>query len=483
MFNMKKILFLTLISVLISVACTNDKAPELLAENDVLSVVTVATNSSEESKEELEKIGSEGFRLIEFADESTLLQQSVWKFDDDKWSPQTEIKAVEGGLIVSVYPAGEVQKGTDRTLMAGVNNMLSVQRIDRSTENAASVVFSHEMCQVVYRLFDSNGKELHIGNNPGEVKSVCMTQPVDVVCNILDGTQKDIGRMESLPLVEAENNYVIPGGDNYEVTAVYLNSDGGEEVFKHKISNAMVKNKKYVVNFKLDTSTLRMLEVSVSVEKWDFEEVDCELEKENDTDVYKAGDDVPDGFYAAYIVGGEKCAVAPDQYDVSNQALGVLVVKDGHRFVLAPKLPYDGPVNWADPSVQIDGVTVTTDVDEACQDMNGRANTDAIIAWTRLDKFNDATAAEKCAEFKFAGVENWYLPAAGELNYIMDSIDKIKDVMDKIGGSEVDWTRKPFWSSTQENDKNAYQWSETMMIMMVSDKTWSYAGVCAVTDF
>lgn len=107
----------------------------------------------------------------------------------------------------------------------------------------------------------------------------------------------------------------------------------------------------------------------------------------------------------------------------------------------------------------------------ALADFDGAGNTEKIIAergtkdyssWTPTnDSESDYPAASCCDMFYTEGTSqgNWYLPACGELGYIMPSFNKINDVIGKIRtaygssvGVELD-TNQSYWASTECSSK------------------------------
>lgn len=78
-------------------------------------------------------------------------------------------------------------------------------------------------------------------------------------------------------------------------------------------------------------------------------------------------------------------------------------------------------------------------------------------SWTPRElNESDYPAASCCDMFRTEGTSqgNWYLPACGELGYIMSPFNKINDAIDKM--------RTAYGSSVGiELDDNNYHWSST----------------------
>lgn len=86
----------------------------------------------------------------------------------------------------------------------------------------------------------------------------------------------------------------------------------------------------------------------------------------------------------------------------------------------------------------------------ALSDMDGKANTTVI-------ENSDHKAAIYCAGYSTAGTSHgdWYLPAIGELAFIMPRFDTINDAITKVGGTSFG-TANSYWSSTQSSANYAY---------------------------
>ena len=109
----------------------------------------------------------------------------------------------------------------------------------------------------------------------------------------------------------------------------------------------------------------------------------------------------------------------------------------------------------------------------ALADFDGKGNTEKIIAERGVKDYNswkpgretkaDYPAASCCDMFYTEGTQqgDWYLPACGELGYIMPPFNKINDAIDKMRtayGSSVGvelGTQNYYWSSTEYNSNSA----------------------------
>ena len=117
-------------------------------------------------------------------------------------------------------------------------------------------------------------------------------------------------------------------------------------------------------------------------------------------------------------------------------------------------------MTWStNTSVVVPGVPVTTDKAVAQLDVNGKANTDAILKAVVAGTISNAPAAQYCADVTFANGEQGYLPAAGELQAWYDNKTTVNACMDAIGADNVyvsTWNYT--WSSTQYSADSAWEW-------------------------
>ena len=115
-------------------------------------------------------------------------------------------------------------------------------------------------------------------------------------------------------------------------------------------------------------------------------------------------------------------------------------------------------MEWSNNTSTISGVALV-DLSNANFDVNGQANTEAILAAIANGTIEDAAAAEYCVSVTFANGQQGYLPAAGELKAWADNKTSINTCMDAIGGDQVcnsNWEQT--WSSTQSSYNSAWYW-------------------------
>ena len=110
----------------------------------------------------------------------------------------------------------------------------------------------------------------------------------------------------------------------------------------------------------------------------------------------------------------------------------------------------------------------------ALADFDGIGNTEKIITQRGTEDYNswtpdsateaDYPAASCCDMFHTEGTQqgDWYLPACGELGYILPPFNKINDAIDKMRtvygssvGVELDTDNGIYWSSTEYSSAHA----------------------------
>lgn len=152
-------------------------------------------------------------------------------------------------------------------------------------------------------------------------------------------------------------------------------------------------------------------------------------------------------------------------------AEGVLLVEGGRHLVIAPTEASSAkwsskPVSVSDTSgsVQISGVTTTTDRIDTLNDFTGRANTTAIINGSTSSNVTntEAYAAGFCNKYSRANANGkgltagkWWLPSVGEMAMILANFDKINYALSKISGA-TQLQADAYWSSTQYSANTAW---------------------------
>lgn len=93
-----------------------------------------------------------------------------------------------------------------------------------------------------------------------------------------------------------------------------------------------------------------------------------------------------------------------------------------------------------------------TAINNALSDFDGFGNTQILI------KDDDVVAAKQCANFNPRyGEGKWYLPAVGELGFIMPRFKEINSKLSELGSSGVQlYDGYDYWSSTEADKFNAW---------------------------
>ena len=102
----------------------------------------------------------------------------------------------------------------------------------------------------------------------------------------------------------------------------------------------------------------------------------------------------------------------------------------------------------------------------ALSDFNGLSNT---------ERLSSACVAAKAAWKYNDGVSNlqWYLPAMGELGYIMPRFNKINTSISAVGGVAV-FNSNYFWSSSEYSSNDAYRLYMTTGYVCTGTKSYTY---------
>lgn len=101
----------------------------------------------------------------------------------------------------------------------------------------------------------------------------------------------------------------------------------------------------------------------------------------------------------------------------------------------------------------------------ALSDFNGKSNTDVLGIYY--------TAANAAKNYTVDGIDiDWYLPAAGELSFLMPRFAAINKSIAIAGGVALPWDY--FWSSTEYDSKNAYCIYTNLSYMGSENKATSY---------
>ena len=161
-------------------------------------------------------------------------------------------------------------------------------------------------------------------------------------------------------------------------------------------------------------------------------------------------EDAPNGVY--YLRNNNQL-YTEDKWDSSrNESLaGVAIINKSHPhggFVIG--LSYK-EYTWGYYNV-IEGMTITTNADQARKDMSGRENTEIYISRYGT---NHADAFTYCNGFVFKHGKQGYLGSTGEWKMLNDNRSKVNKYLSNVGSQIPDGG---YWTSVQYDSYDAWEW-------------------------
>ena len=156
-----------------------------------------------------------------------------------------------------------------------------------------------------------------------------------------------------------------------------------------------------------------------------------------------------------FILDTDGNLVKRSEWSTSNnsKAVGVAVLSDNCKFVIAPTQNSDSPY-WSKGGAydSVSGVTTTTNSSVAKTDYKGVSNSSAIVS-----KYGASTdyAAGWCQNFSFKNGKKGYLGSCGEWQEAYNNKAEIDACMSLIGGTAIA-TDDYHWTSTQYD--SSYAW-------------------------
>ena len=137
-----------------------------------------------------------------------------------------------------------------------------------------------------------------------------------------------------------------------------------------------------------------------------------------------------------------------------------------------PSDKFTGATSYVDSTAKYSGATVSNMIpspylgdkpnpayyaeisgyNNALADFDGKGNTDVLVALGA-----DYVAANAARNYKATGAEEieWYLPAAGELGYMLPRFNKIQAALAKVSSPQLDGDYH-YWSSSEYSSYSAY---------------------------
>ena len=157
---------------------------------------------------------------------------------------------------------------------------------------------------------------------------------------------------------------------------------------------------------------------------------------------------IPDGVYILHETLGVR-TVDGWNSENNNGVVGVLVVKDDHKIVVATEdAPEDLP--WSNEYGLID--RPVENIEDAESDFNGEY-------YCRKLNSPDFPAAYYCKTYN-KGNRDWHLPSSGELWLIYNHLEEIQTALKTVGGQKfaTSWDEgyPIYWSSTDTDAPHAW---------------------------
>lgn len=138
-------------------------------------------------------------------------------------------------------------------------------------------------------------------------------------------------------------------------------------------------------------------------------------------------------------------------------ALGTYVFTSDTQFILHGTI--GSSLKYLDTTtVAVEGVTTTTSSASALQDFAGAANTQALLDAVTAGIITNAQAASWASGLTLADNAGCYLLAAGQVELVSLNLEAINNCRAALGQSEIVFTGKYIWSSTQYNASYAWGW-------------------------
>jgi len=147
-------------------------------------------------------------------------------------------------------------------------------------------------------------------------------------------------------------------------------------------------------------------------------------------------------FLVGFITSCKESVTTPDPGQLDK--LLEVEIANGDLIYVSPVVNNAG-VNWG-PNIDITALPNFDGTIDKLTDFNGEANTNAIVAQLG-ENGGKAYAAKVCSELVAYGFDDWYLPAAGELEGVYQALGE-------YGSKEI--TTGAYWSSTESTGESAY---------------------------
>jgi hypothetical protein len=211
-----------------------------------------------------------------------------------------------------------------------------------------------------------------------------------------------------------------------------------------------------MLNYTLRVNGTELEITSVAVTPWASED-----KGSYDLEIFK--DAVPDPYVEwARIQHVDGTLYTADQW-LAAEAAGTVTDADANgvavrysKYAVCPHVIHPtistSSLRWSSNDSIIPGISVIDNYNSLLTDVNGKANTDAILAAVTAETIPDAPAAQYCDGVTFANGQKGYLPAGGEITAWPHNKNAIDACMIAIGGTTLNQDKPQFlyfWTSSQ----------------------------------
>lgn len=154
----------------------------------------------------------------------------------------------------------------------------------------------------------------------------------------------------------------------------------------------------------------------------------------------------------------------PNKEDFSTE--GVAIISGKNRFLLAPEYSSGywgnslyGPGAGSSYTTLLPDVPWVEDKNDAITDFDGRKNTEALVRAYEDGRLHACNAARFCYNYDPGNPGRWYLPAAGQMNLIVEHIDEVQKCLKLIDGQPFVYEYMNYDYATSTGRNNSYLWS------------------------
>ena len=116
-------------------------------------------------------------------------------------------------------------------------------------------------------------------------------------------------------------------------------------------------------------------------------------------------------------------------------------------------------ISWSSPSFDVPGMSNITDETKALQDIDGKKNTSAMLAYCDANR-KSCPLFERVNSYKTEGTKagDWYIPALGELYAIYNNKGVLNVALGKIAATLLgeSFSQNIYWSSSEYSDDSIW---------------------------